>query len=160
QRLDAVRAPVLGVILNGVDIDNPDYAYYRHYYGSNYASSEYEAENSTEPTIDMVAEKKQHEITPQIDDQGQGTVHGSNFGAVAEEPGNSEKTNSGAIAQAEPLGQGQDTVSQDSFRQMNSKLDKVAGPLASAIIGDQIDTLRKFRETFPKSSVEELLKKV
>jgi hypothetical protein len=31
-----VRAPVLGVILNGVDLAHPDYEYYRHYYGSDY----------------------------------------------------------------------------------------------------------------------------
>lgn len=34
ERLDAVRAPFLGVVLNGVDLDNPEYAYYRYYYGS------------------------------------------------------------------------------------------------------------------------------
>ena len=37
ERLDAVRAPLLGVILNGIDLRNPDYAYYRPYYGSDYA---------------------------------------------------------------------------------------------------------------------------
>jgi len=31
-----VRAPILGTILNGIDLKNPDYAYYRKYYGSNY----------------------------------------------------------------------------------------------------------------------------
>ena len=37
ERLDAVRAPFLGVILNGIDLRNPEYAGYRHYYGSDYA---------------------------------------------------------------------------------------------------------------------------
>ncbi len=36
ERLDTIRAPFLGVILNGVDLDNPEYAYYRCYYGSDY----------------------------------------------------------------------------------------------------------------------------
>jgi capsular exopolysaccharide synthesis family protein len=36
ERLQMVRAPVLGVILNGVDLAHPDYEYYRHYYGSDY----------------------------------------------------------------------------------------------------------------------------
>ncbi len=31
ERLDAVRAPVLGVVLNSVDIQNPNYSYYGHY---------------------------------------------------------------------------------------------------------------------------------
>jgi hypothetical protein len=36
ERLDAVRAPLLGVILNSIDLRNPEYAYYRYYYGSDY----------------------------------------------------------------------------------------------------------------------------
>jgi Mrp family chromosome partitioning ATPase len=36
ERLEAVRAPILGTILNGVNFRNPDYAYYRYYYGSKY----------------------------------------------------------------------------------------------------------------------------
>jgi len=34
--LETVRAPILGTILTGINLDNPDYSYYRHYYGSNY----------------------------------------------------------------------------------------------------------------------------
>jgi succinoglycan biosynthesis transport protein ExoP len=36
ERLDAVRAPFLGVVLNSVNLGNPEYAYYRYYYGSDY----------------------------------------------------------------------------------------------------------------------------
>ncbi|HKK30935.1 MAG TPA: CpsD/CapB family tyrosine-protein kinase, partial [Alphaproteobacteria bacterium] len=32
RRLAQVRAPVLGVVLNAVDLDSPDYAYYSSYY--------------------------------------------------------------------------------------------------------------------------------
>jgi polysaccharide biosynthesis transport protein len=38
ERLNMVRAPILGVILNGVDLGHPDYEYYRHYYGSDYGA--------------------------------------------------------------------------------------------------------------------------
>jgi capsular exopolysaccharide synthesis family protein len=38
ERLNLVRAPILGVILNGVDLGHPDYEYYRHYYGSDYGA--------------------------------------------------------------------------------------------------------------------------
>ena len=38
ENLEAVRARVLGVVLNGVDLRNPEYASYRHYYSSYYAS--------------------------------------------------------------------------------------------------------------------------
>jgi len=38
ERFDAIRAPILGVILNGINLEDPDYAYYRHYYGSDYGT--------------------------------------------------------------------------------------------------------------------------
>lgn len=35
--LETVRATILGTILNGINLEHPDYSYYRKYYGSNYA---------------------------------------------------------------------------------------------------------------------------
>jgi len=43
RRLAQVRAPVLGVVLNAVDLDSPDYAYYSSYY-YNYDSDEKDGE--------------------------------------------------------------------------------------------------------------------
>ncbi|MGH7793396.1 MAG: GumC family protein [Candidatus Binatia bacterium] len=40
ERLLSVRARVLGSILNSIDLDNPDYSYYRSYYGPNYGDYE------------------------------------------------------------------------------------------------------------------------
>ena len=40
ERLERVGAPILGVILNGIDIRHPDYVEYRSYYPSHFASSE------------------------------------------------------------------------------------------------------------------------
>jgi Mrp family chromosome partitioning ATPase len=39
ERLDAIRAPILGAVLNRIDLGNPDYAYYRYYYGSDYGAA-------------------------------------------------------------------------------------------------------------------------
>jgi len=59
QTLESVRANILGVVLNGVDLRNPDYASYRYYYSSYYASVNTETEgregeqlieNPSEPT--------------------------------------------------------------------------------------------------------------
>ena len=44
ERLENVGAPLLGAILNGVDIRNPDYVEYRSYYPSYYASVREEAD--------------------------------------------------------------------------------------------------------------------
>jgi capsular exopolysaccharide synthesis family protein len=38
EHLEAAHARILGVVLNGVDVRSPDYAYYRRYYKSYYAS--------------------------------------------------------------------------------------------------------------------------
>jgi Mrp family chromosome partitioning ATPase len=41
-QLEAVHARVLGVVLNAVDLRNPDYADYRYYYSSYYAAAQKE----------------------------------------------------------------------------------------------------------------------
>ncbi|WP_376697510.1 GumC family protein [Wenzhouxiangella sp. EGI_FJ10305] len=43
KRLAQVKAPVLGIVLNGVDLDSPEYAYYSSYYYN------YEAEDDEAP---------------------------------------------------------------------------------------------------------------
>jgi len=45
KRMAQVRAPVLGMVLNAVDLDSPDYAYYSSYY-YNYDSDDDDAERS------------------------------------------------------------------------------------------------------------------
>jgi len=45
KRMTQVRAPVLGMVLNAVDLDSPDYAYYSSYY-YNYDSDDDDAERS------------------------------------------------------------------------------------------------------------------
>jgi len=53
ERLDAVRAPILGAVLNAINLDNADYAYYRHYYGSDYGVSGVDNNgNGTHPVSD------------------------------------------------------------------------------------------------------------
>jgi succinoglycan biosynthesis transport protein ExoP len=49
ERLDKVGARMLGVILNGIDIRDPEYFDYRSYYPSNYAS----VEDDSDPTQDF-----------------------------------------------------------------------------------------------------------
>ncbi len=46
ERLDTIRAPFLGVILNGVNLDNPSYSYYRTYSNYYYQGSNENKEES------------------------------------------------------------------------------------------------------------------
>ncbi len=50
ERLDGVRANFLGVVLNGIDLGNPDYSYYKNYYGSHYADGINAPDNGTHRT--------------------------------------------------------------------------------------------------------------
>jgi hypothetical protein len=67
ERLDAVRAPFLGVILNSIDLSNPEYAYYRYYYGSDYHAHEArQAKDGGETTIETSsADAPEIEIAPE-----------------------------------------------------------------------------------------------
>ncbi|MCA1778404.1 MAG: polysaccharide biosynthesis tyrosine autokinase [Xanthomonadaceae bacterium] len=48
RRLAQIRAPVLGVLLNAVDLDSPDYAYYSSYYYNYESDQESDVENPRE----------------------------------------------------------------------------------------------------------------
>ena len=57
ERLDTVRAQVLGVVLNGVDLHNPQFAYYRayrSYYSTGVGRND--DGNGRKHTIDTVAQ--------------------------------------------------------------------------------------------------------
>lgn len=75
ERLEAVRAPILGAILNGVNLRNPDYAYYRFYYGSDYGMFRENIHRSNNGNIkDTVAEPELPEIEVSSSESGPGTV--------------------------------------------------------------------------------------
>jgi capsular exopolysaccharide synthesis family protein len=45
ERLQAVGAPILGAVLNGINLRDPYYAVYRHYYSSYHAAAQKKAED-------------------------------------------------------------------------------------------------------------------
>jgi Mrp family chromosome partitioning ATPase len=45
ERLRAVGAPILGAVLNGINIQDPYYADYRHYYSHYHAAAQKKAED-------------------------------------------------------------------------------------------------------------------
>ena len=74
ERLQAVRAPVLGVILNGVDLGNPDYEYYRHYYGSDYGAYSDHKHNGNGTSTQRHDDLTLSEIAPFSTNAAPGTV--------------------------------------------------------------------------------------
>jgi succinoglycan biosynthesis transport protein ExoP len=73
-RLDTIRAPFLGVILNGVDLGNPEYAYYRKYYGSDYASAGEPENGGAGSLVAAPARAKLDETQTWLEGLGSGTV--------------------------------------------------------------------------------------
>jgi capsular exopolysaccharide synthesis family protein len=130
ERLDSVRAPFLGAILNSVDLRNPEYAYFRYYYGSDYASAG-APENGAASHVAALTEELR-EIEARLQEIGPETVP--------------------------EIGPG--IVPQEFFDHMTSNLTEAAGPMAPLIVRDHIALLGESRTTFPKQRVKELLELV
>jgi capsular exopolysaccharide synthesis family protein len=59
QLLDEVRAPVIGVVVNGIDLASPDYQYYNYGFGRRMnGSHSYYSKKQNEPTLPPDDEKK------------------------------------------------------------------------------------------------------
>lgn len=128
ERMDAVRAPLLGVILNGIDLGDPNYAYYRSYYGSDYGLVE-------------------------SNDGNNHANNGNHHEDAIEAIGGSELEE--AELWKTELGSG--TVSRDFLEHMTSRLIEAAGPMAPLIMQDKVSLLGESMEAFPKSRLQELL---
>jgi len=74
ESLQAVRAPILGAILNGVNIRDPDYAYYRSYYGSDYGVAEGNINSSSNGHTHPVGQSETPEVTLSSIELGPGMV--------------------------------------------------------------------------------------
>ena len=74
ERLDTVRAPVLGVILNGIDVRSPDYAYYQRYYGSDYGSAGKPENGGAARIVEAAAYEALPADEPRLEELGPGTV--------------------------------------------------------------------------------------
>jgi hypothetical protein len=140
ERLDAIRAPILGVILNGIDVRNPSYAYYRHYYGSNYDEPELrQPNNGSETTIETSStEMPKEDVLPNESAPG---------------PDLSEEE----IPTGKP---GSGTVPRAFFDQMTAELRQAVGPMAPVIVWDHIRLLGESRDGFPRSRFKELVENV
>jgi capsular exopolysaccharide synthesis family protein len=141
ERLGVVQARILGVVLNGVDIRNPEYAYYQSY-------SAYADLHETDSTQDNGHAK----------DNGYPADNGHvQYDGHSQEPGNRPVEIKGENHLSE-VGSGQ--VPRVFFDHMVLHLTKAAGPLAAVILDSQIGHLGETREAFPKERLNELFERV
>jgi capsular exopolysaccharide synthesis family protein len=74
ERLDAIRAPILGAVLNRIDLGNPDYAYYRYYYGSDYGAAAEALDNDPQTVLKPLVRNDSGENGVWPDNIGPGAV--------------------------------------------------------------------------------------
>jgi capsular exopolysaccharide synthesis family protein len=144
-RLSSVRASILGVVLNRVDLRDPHFKPYRYYYSSS-NTAEKECQTSVADVIDAFDH----------DSSEQGRISANlqnNFESKSDT--NVEGTSDNGrdnLAEVSSV-----TVPSEVFDHMMGDLHEVAGPMAPVILSDHIARLGESREAFPKRRLKELI---
>jgi polysaccharide biosynthesis transport protein len=148
ERLDSIHATLLGVILNGVDIRNPDYVDYRSYYPTYYAAMQEELQKNPQRPDDRWA------FSSVNDDEVLGNVE--DLDHVMEELG-FKKHGSGRSSHA---GNGMNghsgIVPRRLMDRMVSQLSETLGPKAASAVNGRVASLGESMDAFPKARIWEL----
>jgi capsular exopolysaccharide synthesis family protein len=179
ERLETVRARLLGVILNGVNLDDPHYSYYQAYY------SYYQMQNGEEPigaagseTVDWLKGGNKIARNGKASTGADGTNAAENTQSVQagkrqweypldtsvehlEWPGSldSRRYNPPPLAEkSQPVSNDFTAVSEEFMNRLLKALLDAVGPVAPLILRDHIALLGESQDAFPKSRVDELVK--
>jgi polysaccharide biosynthesis transport protein len=169
ERLDMVRARILGVILNGINLENPEYSYYRAY--SYYTSESPDDEEPPDPrngngggggrdfaaaTSHAASAEKANENPPNSGVPNFAkSVHGAQEGNPGErqsQPGGRNPWSSQSTFKFQP-----GAVSQQFLDRLIQALAESIGPVAPLVVREKIRTLGESQDAFPKSRIRELL---
>ena len=146
ERLDSIHATLLGVILNGVDIRNPDYVDYRSYYPTYYASMHEELERSPERTDSKWA------FDSENDDGVIGNAEDldrlmADLGFKKQQHDN--RSTNGANGQT-------GVVPRRLLEHMSDQLSESLGSEAASVVNDRVAALGESMDSFPKARIWEL----
>jgi capsular exopolysaccharide synthesis family protein len=154
ERLDSINAPLLGVILNGVDIRNPDYVDYRSYYPTYYASMQQEFQNNGQRPQDTWDEKASDDDAIGGLDDLDHIMKDLGFHQPRWEDGN------GSPKLKNNFGETRGVVPRQFFNRIASELAESLGPMASSTVADQVAALRESIDAFPKGRIWELTQRL
>ncbi len=185
-RLDGVHAPVLGVILNSVDLQNPEYAFYSHY-GSYYAhgdqnvaedgdgngpdkavhrlnttseSDQFVSINERQKAKDFTAALSGKETIeePSLSDSQTATNLPRVIGR--EIPLETVGTGTTVVVNEPPSehNRGPELIPRESLDRLIAAVTKSLGPVAPLLVRDQIAVLGESFDAFPKMRIGELVK--
>jgi polysaccharide biosynthesis transport protein len=144
ERLESIGAPIIGVILNEVDMRNPDYVDYRVYYGAYHAAVEEESisgNGKADSTIRSAGD---------VDD----LLASTGFRVMGNIP-------SVDLDGEKPIASDdRRIVPQPFFDRMVRELNEAVGPTASGVLQKQVALLRESMDDFPLSRAWELTQRV
>jgi capsular exopolysaccharide synthesis family protein len=145
ERLDSINATLLGVILNGVDIRNPDYIDYRSYYPTYYASMQEEMKTNRERPDESFAERAK-------DDEAIGGAE--DLDRLMRELGYHKTAHApnGGDASMTPRG----AVPRPFLNRMATELTESLGTNAFAKLAAQVSALGESLDSFPMARIWEL----
>lgn len=187
EYLDTVRARFLGVVINAINLKNPDYSYYRTY--SQYYHSDDNQElhegvvkdsDDTVATLHDVAqikngpEPKSRNNDSNDEANGESAMEnrGSDYATPFSDEGlrtSSEETTFKSAQGSRRSAAGRsvscrnnpvEAVSQAFFDRLMKLYIEAMGPFAPVILRDQISAFGESRDDFPRSRIDELIKAI
>jgi hypothetical protein len=180
ERMDAVHAPVLGVVLNSVDFENPHFAYYGPY--QSYYSHEEENVDASNNRNGMDGQTSHRdggtEITPSgnLNDEQKAADSTQNSAEKERIEGRCENDSSTASDLTNSLGPfgavatdivkehsleghpGAELIPLESLNRLVASVTKSIGSIAPRVVHEQMARLGESYSAFPKRRMAELVK--
>lgn len=176
ERLDTVRARLLGVVLNGVNLNNPAYSYYRTY-SSYYGHNEANAKDSDNPVHTPDLADQLRSFASKTAAAAKDVMRGLKRETV--ENGRVNRSENAAGVRNKALTDDADDLENrtlktvqaaslkertqpaavlvDDLSRLIEALTKAIGPVAPQIIREQMAMLGESRYSFPDSRIDGLL---
>ena len=177
ERLDTVHAKLLGVILNGINLKDPVYSYFRNYEsyytyrvvngdeqgGANGNGSYHNIQNPDNDNITAQAglisrfsEEQSVTAKEQRNGSASSTKHTTDSASYSAINSSSVEASGPMAAQADGLA----PQSQAALYQVTEALTKTIGPIAPTIVHEHIALLGESRYAFPEKRIGELVKSI
>ena len=151
ERLDSINATLLGVILNGVDIRNPDYVDYRSYYPTYYASMQEELQTDQN-------KERGDEGWPASAANGDEVIGGAeDLDRLMRDLGfHKQQGNGGTQSRVNDSAPSGGVVPRQFLHRMTTELSVSLGLKASTVVANHVATLGESMDTFPMARIWEL----
>jgi Mrp family chromosome partitioning ATPase len=157
ERLDMVRAPLLGVVLNSVNLQDPHYSYFRSYnqyytYNLPNAEGETDAKGNGSGHLSALYGNGNGILKKNGASNGVGSLDHNETAPDCKDVETILAEGLSDFSNAERLG------SQDALGRIVEALTKSIGPLAPKIVQEHITALGESRYGFPDNRIEDLVK--